>query len=126
MESNLNPKQTFNQIFSIASKKVRNNLYKLKNEITKIVYLLYQHNKISKNAIQQFNQVNKDNKLVIITKPRTIYFDLSKTFDNNLKHEIGFIIKYNQFLAEHTIKNQIVQLLFKLKHGNDIYEQWKQ
>ena len=126
MESNLNPKQTFNQIFSITSKKFRNNLYKLKNEITKIVYLLYQHNKISKNAIQQFNQVNKDNKLVIITKPRTIYFDLSKTLDNNLRHEIGFIIKYNQFLAEHTIKNQIVQLLFKLKHGNDIYEQWKQ
>ena len=89
------------------------------------MYLLYQHNKITNNAIQ-FNQVNKDDKLVIITKPRTIYFDLSKTFDNNLKHEIGFIIKYNEFLAEHKIKNQIIQSLSKLKHGNDIHEQWKQ
>ena len=32
----------------------------------------------------------KDNKLVIITKPKTIYFDFPKKADRNLRHEINF------------------------------------
>ena len=47
------------------------------------------------------------NKLVIITEPKTIHFDLSKDVDNNLKYEIDFIIKHNEFLiAENTIRKQ--------------------
>ena len=52
-------------------------------------------------------------KLVIITERKTNYFDLSKDFDNNLKHEIDFFIKHNKYLAEHTIKCKISQLLSK-------------
>ena len=48
-----------------------------------------------------------DNKLAIITVPKTILFDLSKDFGKNLKHEINFVIKINAFSAEHTIKNGI-------------------
>ena len=32
----------------------------------------------------------------------------------------------NEFLAEHTTKNEISRLLFKSKHGNDIHEHEKQ
>ena len=66
-----------------------------------------------------------DNKLVIITEPKTIHFDLPKDVGNNLKHKIYFIIKCNAFLAEHTIKNETGQLLSEYKHGNDIHEQQK-
>ena len=38
----------------------------------------------------------KDNKLVIITEPKTIHhFDLPEKVDNKLNHEIDFIIKHN-------------------------------
>ena len=67
----------------------------------------------------------EDNKLAIITEPKTVNFDLSKDLDNNLKYEINFMIKHNKLLAEHTIKNEISQLLFKYKHGNDIHEHSK-
>ena len=43
----------------------------------------------------------------------TIYFDLPKDVCNNLKHEIVFIIKHNNFLAEHATKKEISQVLFK-------------
>ena len=59
---------------------------------------------------KQFNQgiiimrmYIKCNKLVIITESQTFYFVLPKDADNNLKHEVDFII---QFLAEHTTKKQ--------------------
>ena len=67
----------------------------------------------------------KDFKLVIITKSRNIYFDLPKKAVVKLKHEIGFIIKHNEFLAEHISKNEISQLLPKYKHGSDIREHGK-
>ena len=35
---------------SLAQTKAGNNSYKLKNEIRQILYLLYQHNKITKNV----------------------------------------------------------------------------
>ena len=38
----------------------------------------------------------KDNKLVIITEPETIHFELSKKVGNNLKQEIDLIIKHNK------------------------------
>ena len=34
----------------------------------------------------------EDNKLVIITEVKTIYFDVPKKCDRSLKHEIDFII----------------------------------
>ena len=46
----------------------------------------------------------KNNQVLIITEPKTIYFDLPKSVGNNLKHETDFIIKHYEFLAEHTIK----------------------
>ena len=42
-----------------------------------------------------------DNKGVIIKEP-----------------EIDFIIKHNESLPEHTVKNKISQILLKNKHGN--------
>ena len=56
----------------------------------------------------------KNNKLVIITEPTTI------------KHQIGFVIKYSKFLAQHTIKNKISQILSKYKHGKGIHEHGNQ
>ena len=51
MNHNLNFKQIINQISSIVStNKAENNSYNLKNEIRSIVYLLYQHNKITKTV----------------------------------------------------------------------------
>ena len=47
----------------------------------------------------------EDNKLVIITEPKTFRCDLPKNV-GSLKHEMDFIIKYNEFLDEHTIKNE--------------------
>ena len=67
-----------------------------------------------------------DIKHVIITKPKTICFNLTENVDNSLKHEIDFIIKYNKFLAEHRIENEIIRLLSKYKHGKDIHEHRKQ
>lgn len=37
----------------------------------------------------------KENKLVIITESKVIYFDLPKKTDKNLNHEIDFIITHN-------------------------------
>ena len=65
-------------------------------------------------------------KLVIITEPKTFHFDLPKDVDKNLKYEIDLIIKHNECLGEHTIKNEISQLLLKYKHGNNIHEHRKQ
>ena len=52
--------------------------------------------------------INNDKKLVIITETKTIHSDLTKDVSNNLTHEIDFILKHNQVLAEHTIKNKFV------------------
>ena len=52
----------------------------------------------------------EDNKLVIITEPNTIYFDLHEDAQKNLKYQIDSIIKYNEFSADHTRKNEISEL----------------
>ena len=66
--------------------------------------------------------------MIVIRDPKTFYFDFdwSKDVDENLKHEIGFIIKSNEYLAENKIKNEIEQLLSKYKYRNNIHEQGKQ
>ena len=51
------------------------------------------------------------NKLVTTTEPRTFHFGLPNHADNNLEHKIDSIIKHNELLAEHTIKNEVRQLL---------------
>ena len=53
-------------------------------------------------------------------------FEWSKDVDGNMKHEIEFIIKSNESLAENEIKNDIEQLLLKYKHRNNIHEHRKQ
>ena len=62
------------------------------------------------------------NKTVIIN----FGFDLPKSFEEHLEHEIESIIRRNGFLAEQRIKIKTDQLLFKYKHGNDIHEHRKQ
>ena len=39
----------------------------------------------------------KDNKLVIMTESKAIYFDLFKNVDSNLKRDIDFIITHKEF-----------------------------
>ena len=54
---------------------------------------------------------------------KTFHFDLPKYANNNLELKTDSIIK--KLLAEHTIKNNVRQLLSKYKHGNYIHQQGK-
>ena len=67
----------------------------------------------------------EDNKLVVVTEPKSFHFDLLKDVDINLRHEVYFIIKQNELLAESAIKIEIRQLMFRCKHGNCIHEHGK-
>ena len=49
----------------------------------------------------------RDNKLVITTKPKTFYFDLTKDAGINLKHEIYYTIKHNELLAKKPQKTRL-------------------
>ena len=53
-------------------------------------------------------------------------FEWPKYVDENLKHEIEFIIKSNESLTENKTKNEIEQLLLKYYHGDNIHEHGKQ
>ena len=66
--------------------------------------------------------------MIVIRDPKTFYFefDWPKDVDENLKHEIEFILKSTESLAENKIKNKMKQLLLKYKHGNNIHEHRKQ
>ena len=64
----------------------------------------------------------KYNMLVTVTEPKTFCFDLPKEFDKNLKHEIDFIIKYNEVLSNHTAIDKIIWLSSNYRSENDIYE----
>ena len=57
--------------------KAANNSYKLKSEIRQILYLLYQHNKITKKSFQQLNEVIiiMKESVIVIRGPKTFYFD---------------------------------------------------
>ena len=66
--------------------------------------------------------------MIVIRNPKTFSFsfDWPKDVDENLNHEIEFIIKSNESLAENKIKNEMEQLLLKYQHGNGIHEYGKQ
>ena len=66
--------------------------------------------------------------MIVIRDPKNFYFDFDwpKDVGKNLKHEIEFIIKSNESLAQYKIKNEIEQLLSKYEHGKDINEHGKQ
>ena len=49
-----------------------------------------------------------------------------KNVDENLKHEIEFVIKSNESLEENKMKNEIEQLLLKYIHGNNTHKYRKQ
>ena len=80
--------------------------------------------------LQQFNQVIVivEESMIAIrdTKIFRFNFDWPKDVDENLNHEIEFVIKGNESLAENKIKNKIEQLLLKSKHGNNIHKHGKQ
>ena len=46
-----------------------------------------------------------NNKPAVITEPKTFRFNLIKRL--KAANEIHFIVRHNEFLAEHTIKNEI-------------------
>ena len=66
--------------------------------------------------------------MIVTRDPKTFCFnfDWSKQVDENLKHEIEYILKTNESLAENKMKNEIEQLLLKDKHENNIHENGKQ
>ena len=66
--------------------------------------------------------------MVVIRDPKTFCFnfDFLRDIDEHLMHEIEFIIKSNESLAENKVKNEIGQLLLKYKNGNNIHEYRKQ
>ena len=97
----------------LAQIKAVNSSNKVKNEIRQLLYLLHQHNKITK-------------KLIIVTETKTFHFDFPKEFGTNLKHEIYLIIKHNKLLTKYTIKNEVRQLLSKYEDGNNSNEHGKQ
>ena len=104
-----------------------------KNELSKMLYILYQHNKITRKLYNNSEIINYNNrsvhwrnKLVITTETKTFHFDLPKDVGNNLKHEIDFIIKHKEFLADQTMENKISRLLSKYKYENDIHKHGKQ
>ena len=65
--------------------------------------------------------------IIMIANPKnfSFNFDWSKNVNENLKHEIEFILKSNESLAENKIKNDIEQLLLKYKQGKNIHEHGK-
>ena len=109
----------------LAQTKAGNNSKKLKNEIKQILYLLYQRNKITKKVYN--NLIREEMTIVIIDRKTFCFkFDLPKDVNENLIHEIEFIINGNESLTENKMKNKIEQLLLKYKDGNNIHEHGKQ
>ena len=53
--------------------------------------------------------------MIVIRDSKTFCFNFNwpKGVDENLKHEVEFIIKSNECLAKNKIKNETEQLLFK-------------
>ena len=64
--------------------------------------------------------------VIIDRKTFCFKFDLPKDVNENLIHEIEFIINGNESLTENKMKNKIEQLLLKYKDGNNIHEHGKQ
>ena len=73
------------------------------------------------------NIIMEENMIMIRdSKTFCFNFDWPKDVDENLKHEIEFIINSNESLAEIIVKNKIEQLLLKYNHRNNIREHGKQ
>ena len=76
-----------------------------------MLHILYQHYTIIKNGLQPLNQVviMMEEKMIVMRDSKFFYFDFdwSKNVNENLKHEIEFIIKSNESLAENKIKNEV-------------------
>ena len=64
--------------------------------------------------------------MIAIRDPKTFIFDWTKYVNENLKHEIEFIMKSNESLAENKIKTEIKKLLLEYKHGSNIHKHRKQ
>ena len=66
--------------------------------------------------------------MIVIKDPKIFCFnfDWPKDVNENLKHEIEFIIKSNESLAENKLKKEIEQLLLKYKDENNIHKHGKQ
>ena len=66
--------------------------------------------------------------MIVIRDLKTFYFyfDWQKNVNENLKHEIEFVIKINESLAVNKIKIEAEQFLPKYKHRDNIYEHGKQ
>ena len=61
--------------------------------------------------------ITEENKLVIITEPKTISFDFLKKFDNNLKHKIDYITKQDEYLVENAIKITLADYFSNITMG---------
>ena len=72
----------------LAQIKAGYNSCKLKNEIRHILYLLYQHNKITKKLYNNQVIIMGDNELIVTMEPKTFHFNLPIDAGINLKHEI--------------------------------------
>ena len=60
----------------LAQIKAGNNSFKIKNEIRQILYLLYQHNKITKKVYNNLIKLKIMEQIMITTRdPKTFYFD---------------------------------------------------
>ena len=77
----------------LAKIKAGNSSKKLKNEIWHILYLFYQHNKITKKILKQFNQVmtTMEENMIVIRDPKTFYFhsDWPKDDDEKLSIKLN-------------------------------------
>ena len=60
------------------------------------------------------------------TKTFSFSFDFAKDGDDNLMHEVEFLIKSNETSAGNKIRHETEQLLLKYKNGNNIHEYGKQ
>ena len=56
-----------------------------------------------------------DERLIMITLPKTVRVDLSIKINRHLKQDKKFIARRNEYLPEYTIKSKIIQLLFNYK-----------
>ena len=81
-------------------------------------------------SLKKFNEVIviTEENMIVIKGPKTFCFnfDFPKNVDENLMHEIEFIITSNEYLAENKIRIEIEQFLLKYKNGNNIHEHGKQ
>ena len=59
--------------------------------------------------------IRMEENMIVIRDPKTFCFnfDFPKDVDENLKREIEFIIKNNEFSAENKTKNEVEQLLLE-------------